>query len=156
MKKWTLKDIQCMLQITPLQLSKNVFLPETAEDLDQFYGLDRLSQNKSQASNISERAPLSYSLPTELASRCSSLVIELNLKQSNSGVSLKNFPASAHEIVVYPDSNHVHPLKQGQICIVSPNNSFPKAFYKPFADDMQRYRERDMIDENSNDIFSDR
>lgn len=144
-----------MFSILPLQLATNVFLAETAEDLDRFYGLDKISQTKPKTPQIS----INYSLPPELSSRCASSIVELDLEhdeENDGALTLKAIPPSSQEIVIYDDSKDVKPLKPGQICIVSPNKGFPKAFYKPTDDDLATYRERDIIDDNQNDLYSER
>lgn len=144
-----------MFSILPLQLATNVFLAETAEDLDRFYGLDKISQTKSKNSQFA----INYSLPPELSPRCASSIIELDLEhdEENGGaLTLKTIPPSSQEIVIYDNSKEVKPLKPGQICIVSPNMGFPKAFYKPTDEDLATYREREIIEDNQNDLYSER
>ena len=119
-----------MLSIKPLEPGKGVFVAEDDDDLIRFYGLGDSSDAKKNDDNSSLNSAL-CTLPMEISTRSTMKIAELEVSSQNGVLKIMEIPPLCKEIILYESTDLAKPLEPGQICILSPNGGFPKAFYRP-------------------------
>lgn len=121
-------QIKIMFSILPLQLATNIFIAETTEDLDKFYGFDKITKHYN-----TPKPPMksfSFSLPEELVPRRNTSIVDLEVKSKDNKYLIKDIPPDIKDIVIYENSDKIEPIGPGQLCLVTPNKGHPRAFYR--------------------------
>jgi hypothetical protein len=123
------KSYQTMFSILPLQLATNIFLAESSEDLDVYYGFDTLA-SRSPAVQPPSAAALSYMLPPEVTGHGNAEVVELKVTEERGRFTVPDPPLDVKRIVIFKDA--IGAIQCGDVAIVSPaNGERPMAFFMP-------------------------
>jgi hypothetical protein len=118
-----------MFSILPLQLATNIFLAENPEDLDVYYGFDKIAGSCA-AVRPPSAAACSYMLPPEVTGRRSAEVVELKVTEERDRFTVPDPPRDVKRIVIFKDA--IGPIRCGDVAIVSAANcERPMAFFMP-------------------------
>jgi hypothetical protein len=120
-----------MFSILPLQLATNIFIPETSEDNDRYYGFDRLSPPTPVAAASPPPSPSSGSLPRELAPGPLPEMTELEVTEDAGRFVLASPPPTIRSIILCESVDAVAPIQPGDLCVVSQRPKRPLAFFMP-------------------------
>jgi hypothetical protein len=110
-----------MFSIIPLQLATNIFIAETSEDLDRYYGFD--------TSAPVQLAP-PETTPDWLSTNLTEIV-ELEVRDEPNRFILTEPPPNVQKVIVCDGLDAVQPIQPGDLCIVSQKPKRPMAFFLP-------------------------
>jgi hypothetical protein len=119
-----------MFGILPLQIASNIFLAESSEDLDLFYGFDKLAVQ--QVSN-----PLS---PAKKGSRVSTgeriasgdpEIIDLDVSGESGRFLISNPPRDIRRIWIFQGNEALTEIMEGDVGVIMTNNGPPRAYFRP-------------------------
>jgi hypothetical protein len=101
--------IRCVFSIIPLQLATNIAIAETSDDLERYYGFDKLP---SQSPSVvpPSAASCSYALPPDVAARRSSEILQLDVAEEGSRFMIPDPPPNSRRTVLFNDPGTVSPI----------------------------------------------
>lgn len=116
-----------MFSILPLQLASNIFIAKTPNDLEQFYGVDRMTREPDEIQAAIEKR--SYVAPIRKIENCGD-IIPLDLQISGDKISIDNLPQDIQRITICKSPDQLSHLSPGELCIISLENENHVAVFK--------------------------